>query len=419
MAFIANHIIDLYYRSTSGKLSEEEQVELSGWLNKYPSYATHLKQLFDNEEFNQELSKRSPASLAALDNQLYSAIQSAIHTEQKIIPAVHLVHLLKTAWFRYAAAIILIIGLGSAIYFQSAQKEKAVITETKPASIKKDIAPGFNRAVLTLSNGEKVELNNNTIETISDGNLSIKNNSGQLTYSPIPSVGGVDPSAGSNKEDIMRRGRGGSGYNTMSTPRGGQYQLTLSDGTKVYLNAASSITYPTVFNNKTREVSITGEAYFEIKTIKEKPFTIHTEKELITVLGTSFNINSYKDEPLSKTSLIEGSIKIKPAFTKALTDEVIIKPGQAYQEGKIIETNIEKDIAWKNGYFNFDGADLPTVMRQLSRWYDLEIKYEKQIPKVEFVGEMTRNITLQSVLKILEGAGVKFKVENRTLTVLH
>jgi transmembrane sensor len=310
---------------------------------------------------------------------------------------VHRVHLLKTAWFRYAAVLILIFGIGAYLW-NTHQKEKPLITSVKPSPKTNDIPPGFNRAILTLSDGQKVELDSAVFETITDQNIFIQNNNGQVSY-VIPGPGKAwNP--GSLKTNIA--------YNTMTTPKGGQYQLTLADGTRVWLNAASSLTYPTTFTMKTREVKITGEAYFEVHANPVQPFIVKTNTDIITVLGTEFNINSYTDETATKTSLINGRINV---------NDTNIKPGQAYQKGKVSSTNTSQDIAWKNGYFNFEGAKLKTVMRQLSRWYNLEIKYEKNVPDITFFGELNRNISLKGVLEMLEGAGVHFTLNGNTLLV--
>ena len=197
-------------------------------------------------------------------------------------------------------------------------------------------------------------------------------------------------------------------YNKMSTPRGGQYQLTLPDGSVIWLNAESSITYPTVFSGNERKVSITGEVYFEVVKDKSKPFKVIAGDQQIEVLGTHFNINAYKDEDHVKTSLLEGSVKV---------NQQILKPGEAFQNGKVNATNVAQDIAWKNGIFNFNNQSLAQVMRQLARWYNLEVVYPEGVPRKEYGGEMGRNLTLSQVLKGLENSGIYFELEGRKLLV--
>ncbi|MBO9572409.1 MAG: FecR domain-containing protein, partial [Chitinophagaceae bacterium] len=261
-------------------------------------------------------------------------------------------------WFRYAAAILIIFGIGAYLW-NTLQKNKPLITQIKPVPVKNDILPGSNKALLTLADGSTI-----TLDSAANGQLATQGNSkiikkdGVISYSvgqPIPSHGGVvSPNGGTGVGSVQRLS-----YNTMSTPKGGQYQLTLADGTRVWLNAASSITYPTAFNNKIREVSITGEAYFDVAKNKSQPFIVKTNEEQVTVLGTEFNINAYPDE-ISKTSLINGSVKIGAQ---------ILQPGEAFINNKIIKTNITQDIAWKNGVFDFNDLNGEQAMRQLSRWY--------------------------------------------------
>jgi ferric-dicitrate binding protein FerR (iron transport regulator) len=241
--------------------------------------------------------------------------------------------------------------------------------------------------VLTLSNGQQIELNNAASDTIKDGTLSIENKNGQLIY---------------KKGDLVA-------MNTMTTPRGGQYQLTLADGTKVWLNAASSITYPTTFTGTLREVAITGEAYFEVARKPKQPFVVKTLKEELTVLGTSFNVNAYAEEPVIKISLLEGSVKV---------DYSILRPGQAYFDGKVVATNLEQDIAWKKGAFNFKDMDLAAAFRLIGRWYAVDIKYAGAIPSKRIRGEMGRNLTLSEVLKALSQLGINTKMEGNSLVVL-
>jgi transmembrane sensor len=296
---------------------------------------------------------------------------------------VHRVHLLKTAWVRYAAAIIVLFGIGAYLWNTGQKRAPASTAETSAKVVKNDIRPGSDRAVLTLSNGEQVQLNRATAETIHDGTLSIENNKGQLIYTQTDMVA----------------------TNTMSTPKGGQYQLTLADGTKVWLNAASSITYPTAFTGTSREVSITGEAYFEVARNPQQPFIVKTPKDEITVLGTEFNINAYHDEASVKTSLIDGSVKIS---------NVTLKPGQAYTNGTVVITNLEQDVAWKNGIFNVENLTVEQAMRQISRWYNVEIIYDNGPIKTRLSGKIDRNLTLMDLLQGLEGMGATFKlIENR------
>jgi hypothetical protein len=365
----------------------------------------HLDHWQGAENSNDYTDRNDSALAIRLKSRLLTRInEEENHTDNR--PA-HRIHFLKTAWFRYAAAILLIIT-GVAIYYNSLNSSAShnnKVVHTVPPAAPNDILPGTNRAVLTLSNGQKVELDSATSETITDGTLSIKNIDGQLVYASgdapgtaLPGATGEGPTAGS-----------ATALNTMTTPKGGQYQLTLADGTKVWLNAASSITYPTAFKDKTREVSITGEAYFEVAKNATQPFIVKTREDDIRVLGTQFNVNAYENENATKTSLIEGSIKINGKT---------LKPGQAFTNGTIVRTNIDQDIAWKNGSFDFNGLSLEVVMRQLSRWYDVDVSYEKNVPDIRLWGSMGRDLTLSQVLEVMKATGVRYRIEGRRLVIL-
>lgn len=310
-------------------------------------------------------------------------IEERMRTGYTIKP-VHRVHLLRTAWFRVAVAILIIAGIGSYLWLKSPDKsEVAMVNQVQEIN---EIMPGQNRAVLTLSDGRKIQLDSATSETINDGSLAINNSNGGLSY---------------QKGTIAV-------MNTMTTPKGGQYHLVLSDGTKVWLNAASRITYPTSFSEKTRTVSIVGEAYFEVAKNARQPFVVKTPADQIVVLGTSFNVNAYPDERHSKTSLIEGSVMV---------NNVKMEPGQAYQNGKINITNIEHDVAWRSGKIIFEDKSVPQIMNEIARWYDLEIIYEQNPPDIRFFGSVKRNASLTTVVRVLEKSGIKVNVEGKKLIV--
>jgi transmembrane sensor len=306
------------------------------------------------------------------------------------------------AWLKYSAAAVLLLTAFAVL--QLGKPSPKQITKT----LKNDALPGGNKAILTLSNGVKIALNETGNGKIAkQGSTSIdKIQDGCIMYQSSA----ADSSVTGNTNGDMA-------YNTVSTPKGGQYQVTLPDGSKVWLNSVSSITFPTSFTTNERRVSVTGEVYFEVAKNRKKPFSVSAKGQTVHVLGTHFNINAYEDEDKTKTTLLEGSIKITASHNSKL-----MIPGQqaevAHQKIRIIESgNTEAAVAWKNGYFVFDNADLPTLMRQLSRWYDVNIIYNGNIGDHEFVGEIKRNSNLSNVLKILEVSGIHFKIENKNLFI--
>lgn len=283
----------------------------------------------------------------------------------------------------------------------------------KPVSVVKnqliaaniDVKPGGQKAMLTLSDGSKIALDglSDGLITQEGGTKIIKLANGQIKYA-------------ANQTDSKA-----IYYNTMSTPPGGQYQLELPDGTKVWLNAASSIRYPNVFSGNERRVNITGEAYFEVIKNGKMPFIVGVDGGAeIKVLGTHFNINSYANESALKATLLEGSIRIEKNKNFSL-----LKPGnqaQIAENGaiKLVDgVDMDEVVAWKNGNFHFKGADLSTVLRQIARWYDLEIDY-KAIPQGEnrFTGKIPMKVNLSRLIKWMEWSDVHFRVEGKKLKVL-
>ncbi|ANI88662.1 hypothetical protein A9P82_04795 [Arachidicoccus ginsenosidimutans] len=292
---------------------------------------------------------------------------------------------------RYAAAVIVLIALSIGIYLYNEKqvKPKAVIA----ASSVIDVAPGTNKAVLTLADGSLVQLDSAGQKQLKQGSASIQQFGGKLLYE-------ADNESNS------------TAYNTLSTPRGGQYHLVLSDGTQVWLNAASSIKYPVVFTDKKREVSITGEAYFEVKHDAEHPFIVRTGNQITEDIGTAFDIDSYADEAGIKTTLVEGAVQV---------NDRLLHPGQqALVTGgsiKISEANTEEATAWKNGLFYFENNDFASVMKTLSRWYDIDVVYKDNIPKRRFEGKVPRSYNLGDLLEVLKASDIHFSLEGKKLIV--
>jgi transmembrane sensor len=340
-------------------------------------------------------------------------LQAILGTETSAIP-VHQVHFLRrNRWWAAAAAIILLLGTGTYIYMSRLPK-KADVVQVKPEShIKNDVAPGGNKAKLTLSDGSTIILDSAANGTLAQqGNAQVvKLGDGQLLYNHTTK----------NTGNPLTIDHSPFTYNTLSTPRGGQYQLVLPDGSIVWLNAASSIRYPTAFAGNERRVEVTGEAYFEVTKNAAMPFTVKMNNDAeVEVLGTHFNINAYNDEPATKITLLEGSIKVS-----GKTRNVVIKPGQQARltdQNNTLkvadDTDVEEVMAWRNGAFQFGGADIQTVMRQISRWYDVEVEYKGNI-SLHFAGTMSRNVNISQVLEMLEKAGgLKTAVTGRKITVM-
>lgn len=317
---------------------------------------------------------------------------------------------------RVAAAVFILLAAGFCFLFSHPSKQKLVakVSSSVPHH-KKEIVPGGNKAVLTLADGSTIILDSTGSGALAvQGNTKvIKSADGQLIYD----------ASGSNKNQQV-------GYNTLSTPRAAQYQLILPDGTKVWLNAASSIRYPTAFVGKERVVEITGEAYFEVAKVKTlntepgsvrkstpMPFRVKVKNMEVEVLGTHFNVNAYDEEQTINTTLLEGSVKLRKGGK-----EVLIKPGERAKLNtsgsfKVEEANVNEVVAWKNGLFQFENASLNTVLRQIARWYDVEVVYERDVSADRFQGKLFRNTDINQLLKILELSGAQFKIEGKKIIV--
>lgn len=320
--------------------------------------------------------------------------------------------------WRVAAAVTLALA-ASVAYTLHKQPVKKEGISADIARQKKNIPipPGGNKAILTLANGQTVVLDSaGNGALVQQGNTQVvKVASGLLAYQ--------NREAGSARQQLVH-------YNTITTPRGGQYQVILPDGSKVWLNAASSLHFPTAFAGKQRRVEVSGEAYFEIAENAAAPFIVGIvssggQKEgTVQVLGTHFNINAYGDEPSIRTTLLEGKIKIGKVLSGGgIQEGTVLSPGEQAVMNRGGGLRVEEDVnlngvvAWKNGLFEFEGDDIESVMRQLSRWYDVDIRIQGNIPD-RFTGSIPRNITFSRVFEVLQKTGsIHYRIENREIIV--
>ena len=316
------------------------------------------------------------------------------------------IKLINTKWWMAAASIIILLGVGIYFTFFNEMQAPVELAKSLPIDIE---APKANKAIITLSNGQQILVDSisNGQVTTHDNMLITKNSKGEIIYSGKDNNGAI-------------------AYNTLYNPRGSKVQtITLADGTRVWLNAASSLRYPVAFSGKERTVELSGEGYFEVAHNAQKPFHVAVNNVNVQVLGTHFNVNAYEDELEIKTTLLEGSVKINSADKSA-----IIKPGEQavvsslknkLKEGiSIRATDVEDVVAWKNGFFAFRHSDLNEILKQLSRWYDIEVVYNGKIEKQEFTGKLDRSLVLSDVLKILDRTGVRFKIEEgKKLVILN
>jgi Fe2+-dicitrate sensor, membrane component len=390
-----NRLIYLFQQHDANALSEQEREEMYAIIEDFGNTEALLayieNAIRDTEPMEMDAAKWKPA--------IDAIVQPA--------PVVHIRRRRRT-WLAAASLILVLVAVG---YWVENKKESAMpvveqVQEQQPAN---DIPPGHTGAVLTLSNGQQVVLDSAANGMLAqDGNAQVMKENGQIVYNTA-----------SLKTEVV--------YNTISTPKGRQYKLVLSDGTAVWLNAASSITYPAVFAGKERIVSITGEAYFEVAKTKEKmPFKVKKGAAEVEVLGTHFNVNAYDDEPDMKVTLLEGSVKVS-AYAEAPANEnasqvVHLQPGEQAAVSptsiQVKQANVDQAVAWKNGIFFLQDSDIPSIMRQIARWYNVEVVYAGAIPKRHFGGTISRDVHLQNLLQALEINKVHCKLEGRKLIVL-
>lgn len=361
---------ELLKKREAGTLTEEERILLESW---YLELARNEGLDADPEEISTHL----------------EGMAEPQHYRQPVVK-----------WLSVAAAILVVVSAGF-LYFSSPAPlaELPVLSEDAP--------PGDHRARLILANGKNILLDDaQSGQVAQQGNTAIvKTAAGELVYQAEGDPGNASLAH----------------YNTIETPKAGQYQIRLSDGTRVWLNAASSIRFPAEFSKKERVVEVVGEVYFEVAKAstdnRRIPFRVVSGDQEVEVLGTRFNINSYSDEGVTRTTLLEGSIQVRTS-----ENGIMLEPGEqsrvsAGQTLKVSKVNTGQVVAWKEGFFSFDGVGLEELMRQLSRWYDMEVVYEARVSDYEFVGRISRNTRLSSVLKILEAGGVRFSVEGKKITV--
>ncbi|WEK33832.1 MAG: FecR domain-containing protein [Candidatus Pseudobacter hemicellulosilyticus] len=331
--------------------------------------------------------------------------------EQPVIPGLPsrpVPHIPLVRRWRWVAAACLagLLTFGAAYYLVRTK------TSLLPAPTAMTIDPGREGAILTLADGRQLlldSLGNGLVTTQQGTELLIRN--GQLSYN---STGGSQPAVG---------------YNSMSTPKGRQFQLQLPDGTRVWLNAASTLRYPIAFTGKERVVELNGEAYFEVAKDTRLPFRVLVpNKARIEVLGTHFNLHAYADAPAVQATLLTGSVRVSSSPNNVTATSLLLTPGQQAQVTQqpaagagitlLKEVDLEKVMAWKNGLFNFNNAAFPEVMQQLERWYDITVVYEKDIPAIQLEGEMTKGMTLNELLAGLGELGLHYRLEGRKLIIL-
>ena len=382
----------LLQRYLEGDSSQEEMIIIEQWY----------QQLVETGEWNWAEGEREQLA-AAIEEQLLGRIGK--EPVEEVMPgergALRRMAPVRRRMVSWAAAAVLLAGIAGIwlLFIRRAPRDIPPISQR----YRNDIRPGRNAAVLTLAGGNTIVLDDSAPRTIGrQGNAVVLNDRGELVYKASSAA----------TSEIF--------YNTLTTQKGNQYHLTLPDGTRVWLNAVSSITYPTAFAGKERRVTISGEAYFEIMKNQQQPFIVQQGDMSVQVLGTSFDVNGYGDDSTIKTTLVEGKVRVVKAAAGSLLEPgqqaVIAKSGNSISIDH--DPDIEAVLAWKNGSFAFKDANIESIMQQVQRWYDVDIVYEANITK-HFIADIPRNFSLSQFLQPLEATDqVHFRIEGRKVIVL-
>lgn len=399
---ISKVISDLIAKHLNDELNDQEKQELDKWVQQSEDHRRFFRQFTDEKALASTLTEYETSK-----DIVYSKIKEAVsfngQANKKII---------NIRWFnlrRFTAVAASLLILVGAFVWWNIHEKRSRIAETTVAQTIRNSQPASQGAVLKLADGKEIVLDDAVDGAVANqGNTRITKQGGLLSY------------AGNNAADSVL-------YNTLSTPKGKIYQLLLPDSSKAWLNAASSIRFPTAFNGPKRSVEVTGEVYFEVKKDAEMPFHVTvSQRATIDVLGTSFNINAYANEKILRTTLLTGSVRIQIPEQEGHGNGVVLKPGQQAQikQVHVVQSitvvhnaNIKNVMGWKDGYFNLDDLTLEELMREVERWYDVEVVFEKGIPVKTFFGKVSRNLSLLDFMDGLKDWGVRFKLEGRKLTI--
>lgn len=378
---------DRILRYLQGELRGEELERFEQWLAADPENRRLFEKLRDASVLQEGLDFMSTVDVAAAWQKV----------AQQTVP--RKVVALRTRLLPYAAALLLLAG-GAAVYFSGPRQQPGKTAQMAPKPVAADTAAGAGKTRLVLADGSVIVLDDATNGTLrEEGGIRVRKKDGGIVYEVLPGVAG-----------------GAVTYNTLSTPAGGQIRIVLPDGSRAWLNAASSLRFPTAFRGKERKVELTGEGYFEVTPDKTMPFRVETRGAGIEVLGTHFNIMAYENEGVVRTTLLEGSVKVhrggegrllRPGYAASINGEAI----------RVAPADVEEAVAWKEGRFQFHETDLQTIMRQVERWYGVEVHYTAGVKDERFSGTIPRSATAAQVLEMLElTRTVKFTMEGKKIT---
>ncbi|MGX5816591.1 FecR domain-containing protein [Chitinophaga lutea] len=366
-----------------GKCTPEEAARLMSWLQSEGAHRDLLRKM--QEEFPADTEGEQPVIPVAVSDRIEARLLQAI-SSGKVVR-------MRRRWIA-AAAVLLLAATAALWHYRMSprpQQSAPLAHSAKPGPI----LPGSSKAILTLADGSTVALDSAGRRTIQQGQTMVRLQQGQLQYN----AGGEAPAAG---------------FNVLTVPRGGQFSIVLPDGSRAWLNSASKLRFPTAFNEARRVVELEGQGYFEISKDAAHPFIVRTAAVDVEVLGTAFDVMAYPDEKHVNATLVEGAVKVR---------EHRLKPGQQAQlehatgAVTIRAADVQQVIAWKTGFFEFDNANIAEIMRQVERWYDIEVTLSNTGGAREYGGRISRGLPLPDLLRMLEASGAKFRLQGRKLYV--
>jgi ferric-dicitrate binding protein FerR (iron transport regulator) len=411
-----NRITSLIEKFLEENLTGDEERELNAWLAEAEQNRLFFQQITNKEILKEKLKLYASANSEAIWQKTLQKIDGgkliSLYPERKTFR-------ISFGKIAAAASVILLISAGTWYYFNQTSHKQVAKTENNTISVKNVIVPGGKKAVLTLADGSTIVLASAQNGTLArQGQVQIsKEDNGRLTYNKEPNSNGTQD--------------GDNLYNTVTTPKGGEYQVTLPDGSKVWLNAASSLRFPIAFAGNERIVELTGEAYFEVNPqnqpnkqnkIAKTPFIVKINtprgsRNEVEVLGTHFNVMAYADEAAIKTTLVEGAVKVTSG-----NNSQTIKPGQQakLKEGDITIQKVDAEgvVDWKNGNIPVGGSDFDFTMRQIARWYDVNVVYEGKKPETSFAGKVPRSASIADVIQLLNLNNIKARLNERERKII-
>jgi ferric-dicitrate binding protein FerR (iron transport regulator) len=390
----ANRIAVLIGKHLKQELSREEDLELNAWIEESGDHREIFERLTTVDYLEDTIREKYRTNAVEATREKLNRL---IETDGETLQRNGSIHRI---WPRLAVAAAVLCLLSVSVFYILKRTGKADTEMAKAVKVESVISPGSNKATLKLADGRSIVLDSATIGQLAQqGSTQVLNKNGQLVY---------DASRVMGQREVL--------WNTLSTTKGQTYSLLLSDGSRITLNSASSIRFPVTFTGEKREVQVTGEVYFQVAHDASRPFEVTAGDMVLQVLGTTFNVNAYADEAAIKATLVEGSIQIiKGAQRK------IIKPRQQAQvlpnDIKVTEVDVDKIIAWQQGFFRFKEDKLSAAMKNIARWYDVDVQYEGNAANVEISGGIPRSANISELIKMLAGIDVEARIEGRKLVL--